>query len=83
MPVLGLIYQPPTTDWPMPRAWVGVKEYNVLAAGGPLLTPECVSLAEVEDQVEALREELDAILADARARFGGEGPSAVAGEFAP
>lgn len=74
MPALRLIYQPPTADWPTPRAWVGVGSYNVLAAGGPLLTSECVSLAEVEEQVEALRQELDAVLAEARARFGATGP---------
>jgi hypothetical protein len=74
MTILGLIYQPPTADWPTPRAWVGVKSYSVLAGSGPLLTPECSSLQEIEEQVEALSEELDAILADARARFGGTGP---------
>jgi hypothetical protein len=46
MTILGLIYQPPTADWPTPRAWVGVKSYSVLAGSGPLLTPECSSLQE-------------------------------------
>ena len=76
MPTLNLIYQPSTGDWPTPRAWVAVETYGVLAGGGPLLTPECASLDELEAQVELLREELDAILEDARARFGATGEEA-------
>jgi hypothetical protein len=73
MSALGLVYQPPTAEWPTARSWVGVKSYSVLAGSGPLLTPECSSLREIEEQVEALSEELDAILSEARARFGAKG----------
>ena len=68
MPSLGLIFEPPTPEWPTSRAWIGVRTMTE-NQGRAIISPECVSAREVEAQVELLRQELEAILAEAVARF--------------
>lgn len=48
------------------------------ANGMLLVTPVCSSLAEMEEQIETLKGELDDVLRQARKAFSRDGPAAAA-----
>lgn len=53
-----------------PIAYVYVKTFSKQTADGPpLITTDCVTLREFEDQVNSLKLELDVILKKARVKF--------------
>lgn len=53
-----------------PRAYVYVKTWSEMEENGtPLITPDCVTIRELEYQIDKLQEELEQIRKQARAKF--------------
>ena len=69
MPTFELLFEEPTEEWPNPRAWVRLSVRTESADGTVLLTPEAVSLRELEAQIDLLRSDLNDVLAEAKRRF--------------
>jgi hypothetical protein len=56
-----------------PRAFVCVKTFSQLVADGPrLITPDCVSMQELDHHINRLIEELETIRKKAKAKFAAE-----------
>lgn len=59
----------PRADLPAPaHAYIGLKNWSEIEQS-PVLTPDCVSEAEVANQISRLHEELDSILTTAKKKF--------------
>ena len=72
MPTIGLTFEDQTDSVPMKRAWITVDTVAINSKGETVLTSECVSLREIESEVERIRQELDGVLEAAKRCFAAE-----------
>ena len=46
-----------------------VKSFSCAENGSPLITPDCVTLRELENEIERLHQELEGVRTEAKSKF--------------